>query len=173
MKRHSFNLLCLLMILAMLMSCSRRHYRPSLKDVLKHNPALEQVLERYEGNSLKTEAAEFLLMNLPYYYSYSEKDMEAYLKVHEYYGVGKWYSVQQAQDSAMRQYGTYNAITTNKISDLTISPEFLIENIDWAFKVREEQPWSKNVSWEDFCEYILPYRIKDECLKPWREKLYP
>ena len=172
MKRHSFNLLCLLMILAMLMSCSRRHYRPSLKDVLKHNPALEQVLERYEGNSLKTEAAEFLLMNLPYYYSYSEKDMEAYLKVHEYYGVGKWYSVQQAQDSAMRQYGTYNAITTNKISDLTISPEFLIENIDWAFKVREEQPWSKNVSWEDFCEYILPYRIKDECLKPWREKLY-
>ena len=98
--------------------------------------------------------------------------MEAYLKVHEYYGVGKWYSVQQAQDSAMRQYGTYNAITTNKISDLTISPEFLIENIDWAFKVREEQPWSKNVSWEDFCEYILPYRIKDECLKSWREKLY-
>ena len=75
------------MILAMLMGCSRRHYRPSLKDVLKHNPALEQVLERYEGNSLKTEAAEFLLMNLPYYYSYSEKDMEAYLKVHEYYGV--------------------------------------------------------------------------------------
>lgn len=36
---------------------SRRHYRPSLKDVLKHNPALEQVLRRYEGNSLKTEAA--------------------------------------------------------------------------------------------------------------------
>ena len=66
--------------------------------------------------------------------------MEAYLKEHEYYGVGKWYSVQQAQDSAMRQYGTYNAITTNKISGLTISPEFLIENIDWAFKVREEQP---------------------------------
>ena len=75
------------MILAMLMGCSRRHYRPSLKDVLKHNPALEQVLRRYEGNSLKTEAAEFLLMNLPYYYSYSEKDMEAYLKVHEYCGV--------------------------------------------------------------------------------------
>lgn len=42
MKRHSFNLLCLLMILAMLVGCSRRHYRPSVKDVLKHNPALEQ-----------------------------------------------------------------------------------------------------------------------------------
>ena len=57
MKRHSFNLLCLLMILAMHMGCSRRHYRPSLKVVLKHNPAFEQVLRRYEGNSLKTEAA--------------------------------------------------------------------------------------------------------------------
>ena len=62
MKRHSFNLLCLLMILAMLMSCSRRHYRPSLKDVLKHNPALEQVLERYEGNSLKTESSILLFV---------------------------------------------------------------------------------------------------------------
>jgi len=36
---------------------SRRHYRPSVKDVLKHKPALERVLKRYEGNSLKSEAA--------------------------------------------------------------------------------------------------------------------
>jgi hypothetical protein len=48
----------------------------------------------------------------------------------------------------------------------------LIHNIEWAFKVWEEQPWGKNVSFEDFCEYILPYRIEDEQITEWRERMY-
>lgn len=87
MKRPSLNLVCMLMILAMLIGCSCRHYRPSIKDVLEHNPALEQFKERYEGNSIKTEDAEFWLMGLSYYCLYIEKDMEAYLKELKYYGV--------------------------------------------------------------------------------------
>lgn len=156
----------------LMVSCTYGHYRPTLEEVLQYRPALERVLSYCGDDTLKRRAAEFLLLNLPYYHSYSEKDMEAYLKVHEYYGVGTWYSVEQAKDSALRQYGRYTAVTTNPIPDLDISPDYLIDNIEWAFKVRDEQPWSKNVSFEDFCEYILPYRIEDECLKPWREKLY-
>ena len=41
-----------------------------------------------------------------------------------------------------------------------------------AFKVWREQPWGKNVSFETFCEYILPYRIEDETLEYWREMYY-
>ena len=36
----------------------------------------------------------------------------------------------------------------------------------------QEQPWGKHVSFADFCEYLLPYRIGDETLTSWRESIY-
>ena len=48
----------------------------------------------------------------------------------------------------------------------------MVHNIDWAFKVWREQPWGKKVSFENFCEYVLPYRVGDECPVEWRERLY-
>ena len=52
------------------------------------------------------------------------------------------------------------------------TPPILVGNIEWAFKVWREQPWGKNVSFEQFCEYVLPYRVGNEKLEPWRERLY-
>lgn len=47
----------------------------------------------------------------------------------------------------------------NFINELKhVSSDFLIKNIDSAFYVWKNFPWTKNVSFEDFCEYILPYR---------------
>jgi hypothetical protein len=43
----------------------------------------------------------------------------------------------------------------------TVKSEFLIKNIDSAFSVWQNMPWSTKVSFEDFCEYILPYRCTD------------
>ena len=48
----------------------------------------------------------------------------------------------------------------------------LCNNIEWSFKVWQEQPWGKHVSFADFCEYLLPYRIGDETLTSWRESIY-
>lgn len=169
--RYSIYLLVLCMFI-FFNSCVRSDEEMKLKKIMNRNPDLERVLSHCGKDTLKRCAAEFLLLNLPYYHSYNEKDMEAYLKIHEFYGVGTWYSVEQAKDSVLSKYGRYTPVTTNPISDLDISPDYLIDNIEWAFKVRNEQPWSKNISFKDFCEYILPYRIEDECLKPWREKLY-
>src|SRR5690606_28693113 len=50
--------------------------------------------------------------------------------------------------------------------------DYLVDNIEWAFKVREEQPWGKNIPFEAFCEYVLPYRLGDEDLSYWREEIY-
>ena len=47
----------------------------------------------------------------------------------------------------------------------TITSDFLIKNIDQAFYVWETMPWAKNISFEDFCEYILPYRCTDTYIK--------
>ncbi|TDD98555.1 transglutaminase domain-containing protein [Flavobacterium cellulosilyticum] len=53
-------------------------------------------------------------------------------------------------------------------SDLeTIKGDYLINNLDNAFK-----SWRvsavKNISFDDFCEYILPYRISVEPIQDWR-----
>ena len=48
----------------------------------------------------------------------------------------------------------------------------LIENIDLAFEVWQNKSWNKNLTFEDFCELILPYRIAEEPLTNWRRKYY-
>jgi len=40
----------------------------------------------------------------------------------------------------------------------TISAEKLINEIDLAFQAWQENVYSKNCSFDEFCEYILPYR---------------
>ena len=51
----------------------------------------------------------------------------------------------------------------------TVDSAFLVNHIEWAFKVWREQPWGKHVDFDTFCEYILPYRIGDEPLSLWRK----
>lgn len=140
--------------------------------MLEQNPRLEEVLEACGDDSLKRQAALFLLENLPYYYSYERSTaLDAHLKTYELYGTGK-YSLEEVQDSVRKLYGNTNLAGLRLVSDVKIKPDLLIDHLEWAFKVWREQPWGKNVSFHDFCEYILPYRIKDEPLKAWREEIY-
>jgi len=52
-----------------------------------------------------------------------------------------------------------------------IKAPYIIEIIDEAFVQWKNNPWSKNYSFDTFCEYILPYRNNDEPLnKGWQKK---
>ncbi len=54
-------------------------------------------------------------------------------------------------------------------SDLqTITADFLIENIDQAFRAWKSLSWARHVQFEAFCENVLPYRASNEPLEPWR-----
>jgi hypothetical protein len=50
-----------------------------------------------------------------------------------------------------------------------ITAEYLIDNIEAAFRSWQEAPWGKHVAFDVFCEEILPYRIAGEPLENWRE----
>jgi len=52
-----------------------------------------------------------------------------------------------------------------------ITAAYLIENIEYAFKVKD-LPWNRTLSFSDFCEFILPYRYGNEELTPWRKAYY-
>jgi hypothetical protein len=68
--------------------------------------------------------------------------------------------------------GKYEDPSMVEYSDLeTVKTSFLIENIDFAFEAWRTYPWAKHLTWQQFCEYLLPYKISNEPLLPWREKL--
>lgn len=54
-----------------------------------------------------------------------------------------------------------------------IKADFLIGNIDMAFKAWKEVPWRQEISFDDFCQYVLPYRFDKELLADgWRDSLF-
>ena len=50
----------------------------------------------------------------------------------------------------------------------TVKSSFLIESVNRAFELWR-QPWAKHISFDDFCEYLLPYRISIEPLQNWHQ----
>lgn len=53
-------------------------------------------------------------------------------------------------------------VPQSPVSDLkVIDPEFLINNIETAFSVRQNR-YNAHLGFEQFCEYVLPYRCSNE-----------
>jgi hypothetical protein len=69
----------------------------------------------------------------------------------------------------MNTYGLSNPVVREDV--LCITAEYLINNIELAFKVWRETPWGKHIPFDTFCEEILPYRVANEPLENWREKV--
>jgi len=146
----------------------------SLRSSGVNRKELEKVLHHYQKNpadSLKYKAACFLIENMPFYtYSYGEQ-LENYKSYYTWLKKSKGKTPQQVVDSIKKIYGPMKE-PSKKRDIMEIDSAYLCRNIDWAFKVWQEQPWGKNISFETFCEYILPYRIGDEPLSYWRETYY-
>jgi hypothetical protein len=128
---------------------------------------LEKVLKRYSYNpadSLKLRAAEFLIENMPGKYSLEyEAPFENVAAVYmQWDGIEDWQSVNEA-------YNWGKQIIREDVKCIT--GDYLINNIELAFKVWEEQPWGKDVPFDVFCEEILPYRVALEPLENWRERI--
>ena len=135
---------------------------------------LEKVLLYYRENSsdsLKYRAVFFLIVNMPFYSYLSGKQLENYKSYYSWLKKSKGKSPEQVADSVKKVFGPIGNMV-RKRDILEIDSAYLCHNIEWAFKVWKEQPWGKNISFDMFCEYILPYRIDDEPLAYWREMYY-
>lgn len=142
---------------------------------------LKKVINHYtkqESDSLKHRAALFLIKNMPYHYSLSEIPFD---------------SVQDIFTSIMKLRTEQSLITEDEkviIADAvlyskrfhgdheirmdhqTIDADYLINNIEWAFMAWEASIWKQQVSFNDFCEYVLPYRVLTEPVCYWRGEIY-
>lgn len=149
----------------------------ALKSAGQNRAELESVLSHYrstDNNPDKLLAAEFLLENMPYHYSYFGD------KIHEYYDYAanilsdKYLTPEQQRDSLV-------AITDSKYSDLPnctisdaqiITADFLIENIDKSYYLWTTCPWASQISFEEYLEWLLPYKgVELQELDHWRDTL--
>lgn len=123
----------------------------------------QKVIRHYkkEQNKEKLAAARFLIDNMDGYYSYRGEAYEIFRNVYEQLGF-----VSEPER---------NGILKNKLDSLRfvkelstvfdkdcIKAEFLIKHIDFAYNVWKKSPWNKDVSFDNFCEYILPYKYSNE-----------
>ena len=170
--------LVIMLIGKVIINSLRKENVTSLETVLQvageNRQELEKVLHYYRINladSLKYKAVCFLIENIPFYTYSDGEQLENYKSYYTWLKKSKGKTPQQVVDSIKKIYGPMKE-PSKKRDIMEIDSAYLCRNIDWAFKVWQEQPWGKNISFETFCEYLLPYRIGDEPLTYWRETYY-
>ncbi|GFH86321.1 transglutaminase domain-containing protein [Bacteroides acidifaciens] len=170
--------LVIMLIGKVIINSLRKENVTSLETVLQvageNRQELEKVLHYYRINladSLKYKAVCFLIENIPFYTYSDGEQLENYKSYYTWLKKSKSKTPQQVVDSIKKIYGPMKE-PSKKRDIMEIDSAYLCHNIDWAFKVWQEQPWGKNISFETFCEYLLPYRIGDEPLTYWRETYY-
>ncbi|MDR1343593.1 MAG: discoidin domain-containing protein [Prevotellaceae bacterium] len=163
------NFFWLLLVPCFCLACGN-HYPWEVEEALlqagKNRRELEKVLKHYGSNpadSLKYKAVEFLIANMPGKYS-------------EYYDA-PWNDVAtvclrrtSSSDiqSVLETYKLGAPVTREDVKCITAG--YLIGNVELAFRAWQDKPWGKHISFETFCEEILPYRVSTEPLENWREK---
>lgn len=154
-------------------------YPPAVVETLEaagdNRPELEKVLTHYEGDSLKLEAVYFLLSNMEGhgYVTYSLLDSSGNEIDLDVLGYPDFDSLMVVCRNLEEQHGELDFEKNEKIEDIqTITADFLIEQIDYAFKAWREKPWAKELTFDQFCHYVLPYRGSNEPLEPWRREFF-
>ncbi len=161
-------------LLDCLFSCSRPVADKELALALQlaegNRGELEAVLDHYKGDTLKYEAARFLIRNMPYHYA--QKDYYLSPEGDEYRpdiaAFADKEAMQRHCDSLVRN--GYRLMHENLYDVLSLDSAFLVRNIDLAFEAWQK-PWAKEVPFDIFCRYILPYRAQTEEVSDLREKL--
>ena len=134
---------------------------------------LERVLEHYQHDSLKLEAAKFLIRNMPGHYSLADTNA-----VNRYYDAADTLFALPcfpfaARDTLNKWSKRYARLDWDTVSDLKIiTSDFLIRNIDDAFDRWRNGTFARHLDFKQFCEYLLPYKVEDgQYLDDWRTYL--
>ncbi len=151
---------------------ARTPYQEALDEAGSHRDEWEKVIAHYAqtGDTLRQRAAIFLIGNMlgkGTYQFTGKEDILNYVASQEdpigWEGSGS--ILNRTLDSVIRSYRP-RAIFHPDLR--TLSSDLLIRQIDAAFESWSSQPWKQDYSFEDFCEWVLPYRTSSEEIEEWR-----
>ena len=175
--RNMMRTIFCLVLTALLVSCVKPEDK-ALEEALAfagdNRPEMEKVLAHYEGDSLKLEAAKFLIRNMPGHYSFADTtavvqyshDVDSVL---EAMPGAKADLLRPVIDSCAAKY---DFPRQEMVQDIRImKADYLIRNIEDAFEAWKE-PWAEHIDFGLFCETILPYKTEElQLLDDWRDQM--
>lgn len=141
--------------------------KSELKAVLKHYRTIDKDPE-------KLEAAKYLISNMPGHCSYADTTM-----ANSFYAKARAIMLTKATPEVHRDsikalsYRDYLGLENSVISDLyVVKADYLIHCINHAFDQWRNRPWSNHLTFEEFKEWLLPYKIDEfQSLDYWMDTL--
>ena len=168
---------CLIIFLA---SCHKNEIPPEVQKIMKQtrNEALYKVLNHYSGakDSLKFKAACFLFANMDNKGFYEGNLIDHYNKIFDIVenktrSKGKPLSEKEVEavlDSIV-ETEPINSVKVYKKDIDVISYNYLVSAIDLTYSMWKRQPYTGHISFDDYMQYVLPYRTMTEPLDNNRE----
>ena len=155
----------------------KKELRYALKIAGENRSELKTVLKHYlyeDPDHEKLSAAKYLIINMPAHYSYRDTSSinSYYRKALTVFETG--YSPDWQRDTLRKISDTqYWGITKDVVLDIkTITAEYLIYSIDHAFNQWRNNSWSKHLSFEEFRDWVLPYKVVElQSFDSWRDIL--
>lgn len=178
LTRHKeYSMIAILAILMSVLSVSCRTAADSdLAEALSvagdNRWELEAVLDHYADDPEKLEAAQILIRNMPGHYSFADAElMERYhQRADSFITTNPQISSFDLCDSIDALADRMGVLRVRKVSDCQVMiAGYLTDNIDRAFEQWRSNPWLRHLNFEQFCEYVLPYKVKElQPLDDWR-----
>lgn len=174
---NNFSFFLILLLLSFVTSCRGDKQSDSRKiDIAlelsgTNRPELEKVLHHYSQNpkdSLKLKAAEFLISNMTHHRSLCGEYIENHVRMVDSLYADMALSYRATLYTIPSEIDTLHSLIKTELDIKYISADFLIKNIEHSFHVWENPIYEPKIPFEDFCEFILPYKFKNEPLVMWK-----
>lgn len=170
-----FEYLCILILSILFSACSKDDslLEQSLVLAGKNRVELEKVLHHYANEPEKLAASRFLIENMPEHYSYKGKEIINYYRYAKTLFLSKLTPKEQSDSLLHVSKRLFPNLNLDTISDVKImKSDFLIKNIDMAFDEWKKRPWAKHLTFDEFCEWLLPYKaVELQEMDAWRDTL--
>ncbi len=177
-RAYKYGMECGIAFVLMLFACRRE---TALEQALtlsgKNRGELEKVLDHFRGDSLKYKAACFLIENMPGAFGIDSSVIDACAPFYEEYdllshtfdydSVSHPYTYSRGVEWGEKVDSLWDAFSSKNFGVINkkwwmdiehIPASRLITEIDQSFCAWRENVYTRNCSFDDFCEYILPYR---------------
>lgn len=159
------------MIAIIVCSCNRnKRLDYALQIAGKNESELKTIVNHFKNEPQKSKAIKFLIENMPGHTGVSDDNIEVlsyvYQKYTEISQKHNWSRSSEWEKEInafwLKEKIILNSLPPNKPQDIqTVKADWLINEIDRSFKAWQENAYTKNDSFEDFCRYILPYRFAE------------
>lgn len=144
----------------LLAGCSHTPLELALELAGDNRQELVAAMESVRGDSLKEVAMERLIVASVNYHSYRSPGLDS---------LKRRLVKERMAGEELRGWKMTDLYGVPEARDIErLTADMLVENVNLAVDTWRSRPWAKHYTLDEFCQYVLPYRIADEPLENWR-----